>query len=150
MPRPRGGDWLEDEIVSWSRSGFDVVVSLLESGEADELVLGAEPALCEAAGIRFIHFPIPDRETPTVETALSELVETLVTELRAERSVGVHCRMGIGRSASVAVCVLAALGVPLDSAWEAVRNARGFQVPDTSQQHDWVAAWVAGFLRKTG
>jgi hypothetical protein len=25
MPRPRGGDWLDDEIQSWRRSGVDVV-----------------------------------------------------------------------------------------------------------------------------
>jgi hypothetical protein len=32
MPRPRGGDWLEEEIQSWRRSGIDVVVSLLIVG----------------------------------------------------------------------------------------------------------------------
>ena len=30
MPRPRGGDWLEDEIRSLKVSGVDAVVSLLE------------------------------------------------------------------------------------------------------------------------
>ena len=33
--RPRGGDWLEDEITGWRLAGIDIVVSLLESHEAD-------------------------------------------------------------------------------------------------------------------
>jgi hypothetical protein len=32
--RPRGGDWLEDELKGWSESGVKVVVSLLETDEA--------------------------------------------------------------------------------------------------------------------
>src|SRR5438445_5914218 len=33
MPRPRDGDWLENEIQSWRRSGVDVVFSLLMADE---------------------------------------------------------------------------------------------------------------------
>ena len=29
MPRPRGGDWLEDEIRGLKRFGVDILVSLL-------------------------------------------------------------------------------------------------------------------------
>lgn len=29
MPRPRGGDWLEDEIVSLNKMGISVLVSTL-------------------------------------------------------------------------------------------------------------------------
>jgi hypothetical protein len=29
MPRPRAGDWLEDEIDQWQREGLKIVVSLL-------------------------------------------------------------------------------------------------------------------------
>jgi hypothetical protein len=39
MPRPRGGDWLDDEIQSWRRSGVDVVVSLLTREEESDLNL---------------------------------------------------------------------------------------------------------------
>lgn len=39
MPRPRAGDWLEDEAQSWRRQGLDVVVSLLEDNEVAELDL---------------------------------------------------------------------------------------------------------------
>ena len=35
--RPRGGDWLEDEIREWRDSGVDHVVSLLTPPEANDL-----------------------------------------------------------------------------------------------------------------
>ena len=28
-PRPRGGEWLDDEMKGWRRTGFDAIVSLL-------------------------------------------------------------------------------------------------------------------------
>lgn len=39
LARPRGGDWLEDEIRGWRSSGIEMVVSLLELEEQDELGL---------------------------------------------------------------------------------------------------------------
>src|SRR5262249_61758505 len=33
MPRPRAGDWLDDEAASWRRHGLGLVVSLLEDAE---------------------------------------------------------------------------------------------------------------------
>jgi hypothetical protein len=30
VPRPRAGDWLDDEIAAWRAEGIDLVVSLLE------------------------------------------------------------------------------------------------------------------------
>jgi protein-tyrosine phosphatase len=109
MPRPRAGDWLEDETASWRRQSLDVVVSLLEDAEIADLELSAEQSMCERAGLRFLRFPIPDRGVPGSAQAVSELVSSLVAELRNGRGVGIHCRMGIGRSASLAVCVLSAL-----------------------------------------
>jgi hypothetical protein len=65
MPRPCGGDWLEDEIQSWRQAGVDVVVSLLTREEQTELNLADEEALCRANGIEFGSFPIVDRGVPS-------------------------------------------------------------------------------------
>src|SRR5256885_568555 len=61
MPRPRGGDWLEDEIQSWRQSGVDVIISLLTREEQTELSLADEEELCRANGMEFVSFPIVDR-----------------------------------------------------------------------------------------
>jgi hypothetical protein len=37
VPRPRGGDWLEDELDQMKRAGVDVLVSMLQVDEAAEL-----------------------------------------------------------------------------------------------------------------
>ena len=83
MPRPRAGDWLEDEARSWRRQGLDVVVSLLEDAEVAELGLADEARACEHAGLRFIRFPVPDRGVPASESAATDLVVSLTEELRA-------------------------------------------------------------------
>jgi hypothetical protein len=49
--RPRGGDWLEDEVARWRRLGVARVVSLAEPAEECELDFGAERAAVEAAGL---------------------------------------------------------------------------------------------------
>lgn len=54
MPRPRGNDWLEDEIVSYKKSGVDVVVSLLERSEIYELEIEKEEFWCSGEGIIFL------------------------------------------------------------------------------------------------
>jgi protein-tyrosine phosphatase len=45
---------------------------------------------------------------------VARLVEALTEHLRQGHGVGIHCRVGVGRSALVAACVLSALGVPLE------------------------------------
>jgi protein-tyrosine phosphatase len=143
MPRPRAGDWLEDEAASWRRSGLDVVVSLLEDAEVAELGLGREEEVCRRAGLHFLHFPVLDRGVPASGAAFSELIGALAAELRQRRGVGIHCRIGVGRSALVAACVLGALGLPLETAWDSIQQSRGLSVPDTAEQRNWVANWLA-------
>lgn len=144
MPRPRAGDWLEGEVESWRSQGIELVVSLLEDTEVAELHLEDEAGACQQVGLRFVRFPVPDRGVPRSSQAVSDLVSSLVKELRAGHGVGIHCRIGVGRSASLAVCVLAALGTPIEVAWETVEKARGLSVPDTPEQRAWVAEWVSG------
>jgi protein-tyrosine phosphatase len=141
MPRPRAGDWLEDEIASWRNQGLNVIVSLLEDHEIIELGLDDETQVCERTGLRFLRFPVPDRGVPRSRQSVVDLVGVLTAELRSGRGVGIHCRIGVGRSALVAVCVLAALGVPVETAWASVQKARGMSVPDTLEQRAWAADW---------
>ena len=61
VPRPRGGDWLEDEVRSWRDAGLDVVVSLLTPEEITEFELDQEERWCQAHGVQFHSLPILDR-----------------------------------------------------------------------------------------
>src|SRR2546423_11069323 len=87
MPRPRSGDWLEDEIQAWRRSGVDVVVSLLTREEQTELTLLDEEALCRANGIEFVSFPIVDRGVPSSSEAFSEQLTRLAEQLANGKNI---------------------------------------------------------------
>jgi len=138
LPRPRGGDWLEDEARAWSRAGINTVVSLLEPDEAADLQLGDEELACEAAGVHFVSLPIPDRSLPGSRPAVATLAAELAASIVAGRRVGVHCRQGVGRSAVLAACILIALGMDPAAALARIAAARGLPVPETPEQRQWV------------
>jgi protein-tyrosine phosphatase len=108
VARPRGGDWLCDELSA--REGIDVLVSMLTEEETNDLGLHRESGECEAAAIKFVNLPIPDRSVPSDRDGFLRSVEDLAEMVRAGRSLGVHCRAGIGRSSVLAVSVLVRLG----------------------------------------
>jgi protein-tyrosine phosphatase len=139
MPRPRAGDWLEDEIKAWRIAGIDTIVSLLTPEEILELELADEPHICRDHQIEFVPYPIPDRQVPISAASAIELVRSLGNQLRLSRSIAIHCRMGIGRSALIAACVLVSQGMEVLSAFEAIGKARGAPVPDADEQVQWVA-----------
>jgi hypothetical protein len=139
MPRPRGGDWLEEEIQAWRRSGVDVVVILLTPDERAEFDLIDEESLCRANGIDFVSFPIVDRGIPTSMELFSDLITTLAEQLSNGKNVAVHCRQGIGRAGLVAVCLLIFSGVGQGAALTRVGAARGCAVPETPDQRRWIA-----------
>jgi protein-tyrosine phosphatase len=114
------------------------VACLLEPHEVRELALTEEQALCEARGIELLSFPIPDGGVPASVREAVGLVETLVSRLRRDVGVGVHCHAGIGRSGLMAACVLLRLGVPFSAVFPMLSRARGLPVPGTPAQIEWV------------
>jgi hypothetical protein len=66
-PRPRGRDWLEDDIAKWKRARIDTVLSLLMPDEERHFNLGDEAGEVRKQGMDFISFPIPDRHVPKSE-----------------------------------------------------------------------------------
>ncbi len=138
MPRPRGGDWLEAEVQSWKAAGIDAVASLLVSAEVRELSLQEEAEASQAAGIRFFSFPIPDRQTPASAEKLRRLSEQLLALLDAGKSVAIHCRQSVGRSALLAATLLVEAAIRPDEAFRRIAEARGCPVPDTLEQRVWV------------
>ncbi len=136
--RPRGGDWLKDDIANWKRAGISAVLSLLTPEEERDLDLRNEAAEVRAQGMEFTSFPIPDRQIPRSETKWAEVLERVARTLAAERNVLVHCRQGIGRSGLVAACLLVKKGMSPGAAVESVSATRGLSVPETSEQRDWI------------
>jgi len=136
--RPRGGDWLDDEINGWRKAGLNVVVSLLEKDEAAQFELDHEGDVAESKGVRFVSFPIPDRGVPASTREALSLFSTISAALEAGKNVAVHCRQGIGRSGLIAAGVLLTSGMGVDKALELVGAARGEVVPETQAQLQWI------------
>lgn len=143
-PKPRAGDWLEDEIRSWKMAGVDVVVCLLRDDEIAELDLSLESAFCQSHAIEFLRFPIQDRGIPPNRPEANELINGIAGDLMGGRNVLIHCRAGIGRTGLVAACVLIDLGVDPHQSLQLVSRARGTIVPDTDEQRDWILSFTGG------
>jgi protein-tyrosine phosphatase len=137
MPRPRGDEWLADEIAGWRSEGLSTVVSLLQAHEVRELGLSLEDTLCRSAGIEWITFPIVDRGVPESRRDTARLVDKLCSLIASGAAVAIHCRAGIGRSALVAGCVLLRLGVPETEVFARISRVRGVSCPDTLAQIEW-------------
>jgi protein-tyrosine phosphatase len=142
VARPRGNDWLCDEISALSREGIEILVSMLTDEEADELGLTEESAECVAAGISFVNVAIPDRSVPSDTNAFLYNVEQLAARVREGRYLAVHCRASIGRSSVLAASLMVRLGWDAKTAFDAIESARGCSVPDTSEQKQWVISNV--------
>jgi protein-tyrosine phosphatase len=143
MPRPRGDEWLADELRSLREQGVEVLVSLLEKDEAGALGLADEERLSRELGLSFLSFPIPDHSVPPLDDSTCAFIEDLAQRLRAGQTLAVHCLAGVGRSGLVAISVLIAAGMPTIEAVDAVSRARGFAVPETDEQVRWIGAFVS-------
>jgi protein-tyrosine phosphatase len=143
--RPRGGEWLEDEVAHWRRSGIDTVVSLLEEHEERDLDLSEEKLLVRARAMDFVSFPIVDRETPSSELAFITALDLVDRDLAAGRNVLLHCRQGIGRTGLFAASLFLAQSFGPESAMERLSAARGLPVPETAAQRRWIEQHAASF-----
>jgi protein-tyrosine phosphatase len=129
-------------IQSLRQVGVNTLVSLLPPLEATQLHLEAEAAHCQAHGINFVAFPIPDFGIPASITAAKRLVQQVATALNDNQQVVIHCHGGRGRSSLLAAAVLTQYGLSPQTAFTTIGQARGCDVPETEAQFAWVVAFA--------
>lgn len=145
--RPRGGDWLKEDVANWKRAGVGAVLSLLTPEEQTELELQNEEREVQEQGLRFSSFPIPDLQVPRSEAKLVEALKNVSTSLTAGRNVLIHCRQGIGRTGMIASCLLIQSGMSPGAAVELVSAARGMAVPETPEQREWIERYAPMYTK---
>src|SRR5208282_1216498 len=141
--RPRGGDWLADEVAAWRGAGVDTVLSLLTPEEEQELDLTGEAREVKKTGMKFISLPIPDRQVPRSESEVTATIEKLDADLSSAKNVVIHCHQGIGRSGLLAACLLITKGLSSGAAVDSASAARGLTIPETPEQRKWIDHYAA-------
>jgi protein-tyrosine phosphatase len=138
MPCPNGSNFLQDHIRRLRKEGVETIVSLLPVREAALLDVLHEAEVCQKNGIAFSSFPIEDRTVPDSREAATAFIYALTLALNDGKSIAIHCRAGIGRSALIAASVLVKNGMSTSEAFDLIRSARECDVPDKPAQRIWV------------
>ncbi|EFH84474.1 hypothetical protein [Ktedonobacter racemifer] len=129
MARPRGGDWLLDEVTALREAGVHVLVSLLTPLEIDEFELAEESAFCKTQDITFFSFPIIDRSVPPLNDRTLALIQLLDDQRVQGKHIALHCRQGLGRAALMAASLLVLSGWSPDgkspTKWTDLARKRG-------------------------
>ena len=134
MARPKGNDWLEDEINNLQRQSVNVVVSLLTKKEELELEIEREQYFCKKSNIKFLIFPILDRGLPSSKIEFRAFIIQINKLLNQNNKIVVHCRMGIGRTSLVASALLLLNGMKITNVFDFLSEKRTLSVPDTDEQ----------------
>lgn len=145
MPKPNGGEWLENEIISLKNEGVDVLVSMLEDHEILRFELELEKEICRRNHITYLNFPILDRNLPESFEDVYKFVQKLSNYSEVNKKIAFHCFAGIGRSSLIACCLLVLQGITVDDAFLQISKARGFPVPDTQEQLEWAYKFAEKF-----
>jgi protein-tyrosine phosphatase len=100
-----------------------------------------DEALFRRSGLAWLHLPTEDLAALS-QPMLDEGVRFAAAHLDRGERVLVHCEHGIGRSATLALCILVARGFAPLKALERAKARRPLVSPSPAQYEAW-AAWLA-------
>ena len=124
----------------------DILVSLIEEHEFEELKIQTMRERAKDYGIEILWFPIRDMSVPAEVEHYATLIEMILSALRTGKTIVAHCMGGLGRTGLVAASILVALGSTADEAISAVKAARSGSL-GVSEQEKFVAQFSA-FLKE--
>lgn len=119
VARPRGWDWLDDEL-------------------AGQLGLGSGEDAAVGAGLEFFAMPVKDRGVPHSRSEFAATVSRLEADLESGRAVAIHCCQSVGRADMAAVAIFVESGVCVEEAAGLVSKPSGVAVPETTEQLEWL------------
>ncbi len=135
-----------DVEAAMAKCGATTVVCLVEEREVSGHWPGYADWLHQHLGVDAVWFPIHDLNAPTLERTEPLLFDLLARIDRGEHLL-VHCAAGIGRTGTIAACILVRQGMTVEDALERVRTARPGAGPEVGPQLDLVHAVAASPAR---
>ena len=139
-----------DRLRRFIEAGVTCFIDLTELDESpgyDMLLPSATPL---GRRVEYLRQPILDHGVPADLETMHRILATLNGALESGHCVYLHCRAGIGRSATVAGCWLAerspgggeAALTELGGYWQQCRQSKTWRrVPETGEQAEFVRAW---------
>lgn len=118
--------------------GIRAVVDLRSEDQDDE-------ALLRRHGLTLLHLPTADLGAVSLPM-LEDGVAFVNRHLDRGERVLVHCEHGIGRSATLALCVLVSRGLAPLEALELAKSRRSLVSPSPAQYEAWIG-WMGGWQR---
>ena len=127
---------LKRDLDEIERFGAQVVLTLIEDQEFEELNVTGLGDAVKARGIAWYHLPIkdvhvPDERFESAWTSVGAEIRRLLTD---GGRVVVHCKGGLGRAGTVAARILVETGTPPAEAIRQVRAARNKTIETASQE----------------
>lgn len=124
------------DLAAIAATGADVLITLTEQRELDELGVGDLGTRAGALGFAWLHLPIADFGAPDVawESAWMQAGPLVRARVQEGGGVHLHCRAGCGRSGMIAARILVELGVPPDEAIARVRATRPCAIETAGQE----------------
>lgn len=146
----RTGSWnrsLEKDVARIREWGATTVVTLMELREFAELDVINLPSEVERQGMSWLHLPIRDMHPPgrSFMGQWNKYGRVLVDQLVAGKNVFIHCKGGLGRTGTIAACLLIESGMNHLEAIDSVRMARQKTI-ETMTQEFFVLTYEARFL----
>ena len=154
LPRPHGNCyWLaEGAVLAGEHPGAWGAERLRQAGVTHfvDLTVAGEPVTAyDAAPARYSRHAITDFGIPQPD-ALRTLLADIEATVAASGLVYLHCRAGIGRTGTVAACLLVNQGLPGDEAlalllrkWQVVhKRVLAPLTPETEGQRQFVRQWA--------
>ncbi len=140
-PSSTGAPWARDLTADLAvlagEYGIQVLVSLLTDSELAAIETQGLASACETAGISLLRSPIPDKHVPTLAQAQG-LVRAVESHLAGGRTVAIHCLGGLGRTGTIAGCLMAGRGIESPAIFNALNSARGPTCPETEAQRRFI------------
>jgi ADP-ribosylglycohydrolase len=140
-----------ERLRQFLQAGVTCFVDVTEPAEMPSYESLLPFATPDGRRVEYLREPIPDHGIPEARETMERAIGLIDDALAAGHVVYLHCRAGVGRSATVAGCWLASRpGRVLDAyeelqrCWrQSSKSLQWDQVPETSEQEDYVRGWTA-------
>ena len=137
-------DWITPQLAVGGAFAFGAVPLLRQLGVRAVVDLRSEArddeALLADYGVAFLHLPTDDHHAVS-PPMLDEGAAFARRHMDRGERLLIHCREGIGRSVTLALCVLAELGFAPLAAMSQIKDRRYYASPSPAQFEAW-AQWL--------